>query len=175
MIRLANTKDAQAILNIYKEYFSTPITFEYNVPSIEEFTKRIEDVLKEYPYYVYEEDGKILGYAYAHKFKERTAYGWDAEISIYIDKNYQSRGLGKALCLKLLETLKAQNVVNVYSVISVPNEKSQKLHESLGFKQIALYEKTGYKLNAWHDIAVYLIRVNPCTVPAKNVIPFVDL
>ena len=154
-IRFAEISDANSLLNIYSQYIETAITFEYALPTKAEFEKRIENILETYPYLVCEEDGKIFGYAYAHKFMDRAAYQWDAELSIYLDKSHVSKGLGKKLSSVLIEILKEQGVRTVYSLITSPNIKSEKLHLSLGFKIVGMYHRTGFKNGGWHDVAIF--------------------
>lgn len=152
-IRFAEEKDSEELLKIYLQYIDTPITFECIPPTENEFAKRIKDIIEEYPYIVCEDEGKIIGYAYAHRYKEREAYQWNAELSIYIDKNFVSVGLGKKMYGVLIDILKLQGVKTVYGAVTLPNEKSEKLHRSLGFEQLGIYHKTGYKCNKWHDVA----------------------
>lgn len=148
--RFATVEDASKILEIYKYYIeNTAITFEYDVPTFVEFEERIKNTLLEYPYIVCEYKNEILGYAYAHKVWMRAAYQWDAELSVYIDKDYTGNGLGKKLYKILIEILKLQNVVNVYGCVTYPNEKSDKLHESFGFKKVGIFENSGYKFGKW--------------------------
>lgn len=148
--RFATVEDASKILEIYKYYIeNTTITFEYDVPTFVEFKERIKNTLLEYPYIVCEYRNEILGYAYAHKVWMRAAYQWDAELSVYIDKDYTGNGLGKKLYKILIEILKLQNVVNVYGCVTYPNEKSDKLHESFGFKKVGIFENSGYKFGKW--------------------------
>lgn len=148
--RFATAEDASKILEIYKYYIeNTTITFEYDVPTFVEFKERIKNTLLEYPYIVCEYKNEILGYAYAHKVWMRAAYQWDAELSVYIDKDYTGNGLGKKLYKILIEILKLQNIVNVYGCVTYPNEKSDKLHESFGFKKVGIFENSGYKFGKW--------------------------
>lgn len=148
--RFATVEDASKILEIYKYYIeNTTITFEYDIPTFVEFKERIKNTLLEYPYIVCEYKNEILGYAYAHKVWMRAAYQWDAELSVYIDKDYTGNGLGKKLYKILIEILKLQNVVNVYGCVTYPNEKSDKLHESFGFKKVGIFENSGYKFGKW--------------------------
>ena len=148
--RFVTAEDASKILEIYKYYIeNTTITFEYDVPTFVEFKERIKNTLLEYPYIVCEYRNEILGYAYAHKVWMRAAYQWDAELSVYIDKDYTGNGLGKKLYKILIEILKLQNVVNVYGCVTYPNEKSDKLHESFGFKKVGIFENSGYKFGKW--------------------------
>ena len=154
-IRLATENDNIDLLKIYEQYIETPITFEYKLPTEEEFKARIKNITKEYPYIVCEEDNKIVGYAYANKFKDREAYSWDAELSIYIDKYYTSKGIGKKFYKILIEILKLQGIKNIYGCVTIPNEKSEKLHKSLGFKMSGVFANTGYKCGNWQDVAYF--------------------
>lgn len=152
-IRLAKIEDAQAILDIYRPYvLNTNITFEYEVPSIDEFKSRIEQTLKKYPYLVAVEKNKIVGYAYAGSYKNRAAYDWGCELSIYVDENYHHQGIGKKLYDKLIQLLKEMNYQILYACITYPNDKSIAFHKQYGFKQIAYFEKCGYKFNQWADM-----------------------
>jgi phosphinothricin acetyltransferase len=153
-IRLVQEADATEILKIYEPYIKeTAVTFECETPSLSEFRNRIKETSLDYPYIVCVPDGKVIGYAYAHRHMEREAYQWNAELSVYIDKNYFRLGVGKTLYSALIEILRMQNVRNVYGGVASPNEKSEKLHESLGFKKLGIYHSTGYKCGAWHDVA----------------------
>ena len=150
IFRFATEGDAEEILGIYKPYIeNTTITFEYEVPAVEEFRERIRETLEKYPYIVCTYDGKIIGYAYAHRIWSRAAYQWDVELSVYTDGNYAGNGIGKKLYKILIEILKLQNVVNVYALITYPNENSEKMHNYFGFKKIAVFEKSGYKFGKW--------------------------
>ena len=150
--RFATCKDSKALLAIYGQYMDTPITFEYVLPSEKAFAGRIEDISAVYPYLVCEEAGRVVGYAYAHQLFERAAYQWDAELSIYLDKSAVSRGLGKRMYKMLMEILTMQGVKTVYGIVTVPNEKSERLHERCGFRRMGTLENTGYK-DGWHNVA----------------------
>lgn len=152
-VRLATVNDSNEILKIYRQYIDTAITFEHVLPSEVEFEERIKSIISQYPYLVYEEEGNIIGYAYASRYKERSAYQWGAELSIYIDSNFTSKGIGKVLCLKLIELLKLQELRTIYGCVTMPNEKSEKLQLSLGFKKIGIYHNAGYKGDKWRDVA----------------------
>ena len=118
-IRVATKEDAEALLAIYAPYVEkTAITFEYEVPSIEEFRCRIQETLKKYPYLVAEKNGKIVGYAYAGAFHARPAYDWAVETSIYVSRDLRSSGVGSLLYEKLEEYLTAQHVCNVCACIT---------------------------------------------------------
>ena len=162
-IRSAKPQDCAELLKIYGQYIDTPITFEYVLPPCEEFAARITEISADYPYLVCEENGKIVGYAYAHRFKERAAYQWGAELSVYLEKNFTSKGLGKKLYRILEEILKIQNVKTVYGGVTSPNVKSEKLHKSLGFSLAGTYRKTGYKCGQWLDVSWYEKTIAPHT------------
>ena len=153
ILRFAKISDSTDILKIYGQYMDTPITFEYTLPSAEEFTERVRSISAEYPYIVCEDSGRIVGYAYAHRHMERTAYQWNAELSIYIDREYTSGGLGRKLYGALIDILKLQNIHNVYGCVTVPNEKSEGLHTGIGFEYIGIFHNTGYKCGKWHNAA----------------------
>ncbi len=158
-IRPVVTADASRLLEIYSHYVAnTVITFEYDVPSIEEFERRIETTTRKYPYLCIEKDGIIVGYAYAGEFKSRAAYQWDVELSIYIDKDFHKQGLGKVLYVALEQELKRRGFLNLYACIAVPNAKedeyltynSQQFHEHLGFKTVGTFHDCGKKFNRWY-------------------------
>lgn len=152
-IRKATPKDGEVLTAIYKYYVeNTAITFEYVAPTGEEFAQRIAHKSEKYPFIVAEEDGRPVGYAYASEYRERAAYSWDVETSVYVDKNYMGHGIGKILYNALEEILKLQNVVNLYACITYPNERSISMHESMGYKLIGRFHSAGFKLGEWHDV-----------------------
>ena len=129
-IRPANLADAQAIQAIYAPYVEkTAITFEYEVPSVQEFEKRISNTIERYPYLVAEEDGQVLGYAYASTYYARTAYDWTTELSIYLNEDARGRGLGSQLYGALEEELEKRGFLRFLACIAVPNEASIAMHE----------------------------------------------
>lgn len=118
------------------------------------FADRIHRIVQEYPYLVWEDDsGRVLGYAYAHRQMERAAYQWNAELSIYLDRAHTSQGWGKKMYLALMDLLALQGVKTVYGGVTIPNEKSERLHACLGFQRLGTYHNTGYKCGRWHDVA----------------------
>lgn len=151
-IRMAEEKDAAALLDIYRPYIATTVTFEYEVPTVEEFTRRVRHTLEHYPYLLCEENGKVLGYAYAHRARERAAYQWDAELSVYISGDEHGRGIGRALYSALMELVAAQGVRNFYGVITGENTRSIRFHEELGFTLAGVHHRTGYKNGKWLDV-----------------------
>ncbi len=155
MIRLVRPSDAPALLAIYAQSIHTPVTFEYELPTLEEFRGRILDISAHYPYLVLEEGDAVVGYAYAHRLRERAAFGWDAELSVYLDRSAQGRGLGTKLYSVLLELLRRQGVQAVYGCITSPNPASVALHEKLGFRYCGAFHGTGYKDGQWWDVLWY--------------------
>lgn len=155
-LRLIKKTDAEDIYSIYKYYIEhTTITFECKIPSLDEFKNRIMKISKNYAYIVCQINEKVIGYAYASRLRERDAYQWDTELSIYLDKDYTNQKIGNILYSALLDILKLQNIYNVYGVITQPNRRSEKLHEKLGFKEIGVFHKTGNKFNEWLDVIWY--------------------
>ncbi len=152
-IRLANKQDAKQIRDIYKYYVQeTTITFEYDVPSLEEMENRITQTLINYPYYVALVDQKIVGYAYAGVYKNRAAYQWGCELSVYVDHKEHGRGIATHLYDCLIAELKSMRFQKLYACIALPNEKSVSFHQKYGFQQNALFKNTGYKFNQWIDM-----------------------
>lgn len=172
LIRIACAKDAEALLQIYAQYIDTNITFEYELPTVAQFRKRIVDTLTMYPYLVAQEEGRICGYAYAHRIQQREAYQWGAELSIYLDREVQRCGVGTQLYLRLITELKRQGVRSVYGCVATPNPGSERLHEKLGFKRIALFRKAGFKNHAWHDITWFEKEIAEHDCDPAPLIPF---
>ena len=174
--RFATEKDAEAILKIYAPYIEkTAITFEYEVPSLSEFSERIAKIREKYPWIVYEEDGEILGYAYGGPEYTRAAYQWTVETSVYISENARGKAIGIALYEKILDILKKQNFCVCYVLINDDNEASVKLHEKLGFKQNGYRKNCGYKFEKWHSVVFFEKQLNEFSVPPKPVIPINEL
>lgn len=151
-LRFASEADVPALLSIYEQYIPTTVTFEYELPSPAEFARRVAYVSEVYPYLVPEEDGKVLGYAYAHPIAERAAYGWGAELSIYLRPDAAGKGLGKRLYRVLIELLRLQGVHTVYGLVASPNLASEGLHAALGFRVMGVQHSAGYKNGRWIDL-----------------------
>lgn len=160
MIRIATENDAEQLLDIYAYYVkNTVISFEYEVPSVEEFQARIHKTLTKYPYLVSERNGKIIGYAYAGAFKERSAYNWSVETTIYLAHGLQGQGLGKELYLALEKALSLQNILNLNACIGYPTvddeyltKNSAQYHEHLGYHLVGEFTKCGYKFGRWYNM-----------------------
>ena len=160
-IRFADpARDAAGILAVYAPYIrKTAVTFETEVPAPDAFTARVAGICADFPYLVLEVDGELAGYAYAHRQAERAAYAWNAELSIYLAGKWRGKGLGAPLYRLLERLLAMQGYVNLYGVITASNRGSIAMHEKLGYRQIGLHEKTGWKFGQWHDVAWLYKRV----------------
>ncbi len=159
-IRDAKIADAERLLEIYDYYVqNTAISFEYDTPSLDEFTARMEKTMKRYPYLVIEKDGHIEGYAYAGTFKDRAAYDRSCETTIYIDHNVRRSGMGRMLYEALEERLKSIGILNLYACIGYPEiedkyltKNSAQFHEHLGYSKAGVFHKCGYKFGRWYDM-----------------------
>lgn len=152
-LRIAVPDDAAALLAIYKPYVeNTTITFEYDVPTLEDFTARIVHTLERYPYLVALSDGEPVGYAYAGAFKSRAAYDWAVELSVYVKDGVRGRGIGKTLYGALEKLLLRQHVTNLNACITYPSAGSEQFHGKLGYTTVAHFHKCGYKFGKWLDM-----------------------
>jgi len=174
-LRFAVPSDAPTLLSIYQQSIPTTVTFEYELPSQEEFVRRITTMSAVYPYLVLEEDGQVLGYAYAHQIGERTAYRYGAELSIYLDQRQKGRGLGKRLYGVLIHLLRLQGVRTVYGLVASPNPASEALHQTLGFHVMGIQSKAGYKNGQWIDLIWYEMAILPYDETPAPVIPIHQL
>ncbi len=159
-LQIANEDDACELLKIYAPYVQkTAITFEYDIPSVEEFKGRILNTQKKYPYIVAEHDGQIVGYAYAGAFKGRAAYDWAVETSIYVKEDEKRMGIGKKLYAALESILRAQNILNLNACIAYAEKEDEHLtknsvqfHEHLGFRLVGKFNQCGFKFGEWYDM-----------------------
>ena len=175
-IRLARESDAEELLEIYRPYVeTTSITFETEVPTAEEFAGRIRDTLTKFPYLVIEEDGGILGYAYAHPFHQRAAYGWTVESSVYVRQDVRHGHIGSLLYQALMERLERQGVRNVCAVVTVPNGPSVAFHKRMGFTSAGILPNFGYKMGEWHGVEYLYHRLGPTGEPPKPLLPLKEL
>ncbi len=155
-IRIAASTDAEAIRAIYAPYIATSVTFEETVPTPEAFQARTDKVLTTYPYLVAELDGKIVGYAYAHELREREAYQWNAELSVYLAPEAQGHGLGRVLYQALIDACQACGIKVVFGIVTSPNEPSARLHAALGFESAFTWRHAGYTCDQWRDVTWYV-------------------
>lgn len=176
LIRLASAHDAFSILGIYAPYIvNSSYTFETEVPDLNSFKERINLYLQSWPWLVCEVNGIVAGYAYGARHRERIAYQWSVESSIYIHDDHQKAGVATALYASLIEILKLQGFRNVYAVINLPNEKSVGFHEKMGFEYFATFKKVGYKLGKWKDVGWWQLQLNEYSSNPASPIPFSKL
>jgi phosphinothricin acetyltransferase len=162
-IRLAAARDCEQIAGIYAPYvLTTAISFETEPPTADEIRSRVENTLQFMPWLVCDRGGRILGYAYADKYRTRAAYQWSASVSIYVDSSVHRRGVGLGLYTSLFEILKLQGLHNLYAGITLPDVGgSVGFHRSFGFRQIGLEESVGYKFGAWHHVSIWHLLLRP--------------
>ena len=143
-IRLTSTDDADGIRAVYAPFVDTPVTFEEEAPSCEAYRERIAEICEKYPCLVAEEGGRIVGFAYAHELRERIAFQWNAELSVYLAPAAQGRGAGSSLYTALLELLRLTGIKAVYGVVTSPNPASERLHHSFGFPLMGVQPHAGF-------------------------------
>ena len=173
IIRPAELRDVPAMLAVYAPYVeTTAVSFEYAVPSEEEFRARLERVQSFYPWIVAEQQGRVLGYAYASRFHPRAAYDWSVEVSIYLERGERGRGLGRRLYETLEKCLRAQGVLTAYSCIAhapTPDEyldhASIRFHERTGYSRTGTFPACGYKFGRWYGMIWMEKRLVPADAP----------
>lgn len=161
IVERVTEEDAAGLLEIYGPYvLETAISFEYQVPSLEEFRERIRTISAKYPYLkAVDEQGKILGYAYAGTFKSRTAYDWAVETTIYVRRECRGMGVGRQLYESLEQSLKAMGICNLNACIAYTpwedphlTNDSMYFHEKMGYKMVGTFHRCGYKFHTWYDM-----------------------
>lgn len=160
IIKIADEKDAAELLEIYRPYVEkTAVTFEYDVPDVKEFSQRIKNIKQKYPYIKAVSDGKIVGYAYASVFKDRSAYDWSVETSVYVKEDCKKYGIGSLLYEKLEEILSLQGFLNVNACIAYTEKQDENLtndsvyfHKKLGYSLVGEFHKCGYKFGKWYEM-----------------------
>jgi phosphinothricin acetyltransferase len=154
IVRRATTADAAACLAIYRPFVeSTAVSFEAVIPDVEEFAARIEKSLSAWTWLIAERDGRCIGYTYGHAHRERAAYRWSVEVTIYVDSSHRRQGLGRHLYERLFIDLTNLGSCNVYAGVTQPNESSMALHRGVGFEYIGTFRSVGRKFDRWHDVA----------------------
>ena len=167
-IRMASAGDAQAVRAIYAPYVTnTSVTFETEVPSVEDFRGRIERVTSQYPWLIWEEDGAVAGYAYASRHRERAAYLWSVDVSVYVDSRYHRRGIARKLYEALIALLRRQGYRSTFAAVTSPNPASEAFHLSMGFELIGVFENDGFKLGEWHSVTWYRLPLLECIGPPE--------
>lgn len=176
MIRIAAPADAAAIHAIYTPHVLQGMaTFETELPGEAAMRERIAGRLPHYPWIVWEEHGRLLAYAYASRFRERAAYDWIAETSIYVHPDAQRHGIARRLYGTLLDTMRLQGLTQAVGVITLPGTTSVAFHESLGFAAAGVWRQCGWKLGRWWDVGVWQMELQTATLPPPAVTPFAAL
>jgi L-amino acid N-acyltransferase YncA len=176
-VRVADpARDAARVAEIYRPYVEdTIISFEEVAPTADQMADRMRSTLAWTPWLVAEEGGRVVGYAYASRHRERAGYRWSVDISVYLESGAQGRGIGGALYRELLDLLRRQRFVNVYAGITLPNDASVGLHRAIGMEQIGVYDRVGYKFGEWLPVVWFgLVLTQPAEPPAEP-IPFAEL
>lgn len=172
-IRTVRETDAQAIADIYGPVVKTTASsFEQEPPTADDFRQRIAKTLQIYPWLAMEKNGRIAGYAYAARYRERHAWQWSASSSVYIHPDYQRQGVGYALYESLFDILRQQGFYNVFAGATLPNPGSVALHEKIGFQPAGLYKSAGYKLGQWHDVVRWQLILQPHAANPAEPVPF---
>ncbi len=161
-IRLATPKDAAAITAIYTPFVTdTVVTFEKIAPTVAEMAQRIQSTLPQFPYLVWEEQGVVVGYAYAGRAGVRQGFDWSCELSVYLAPAARGKGIGKQLYQALLSLLTAQGYHCAVGRVALPNDSSERLHQALGFAAVGVHEKIGFKRGQWIDLKLYQKQLQP--------------
>lgn len=171
-IRLATPDDTEGIRAVYAPFIDTPVTFEEEVPSPAAYRERIAGICAKYPCLVAERGGRIIGFAYAHELRERIAFQWSAELSVYLAPEAQGRGTGSRLYAALIELLRLMGVKAVYGVVTSPNPASEHLHGSFGFSLMGVQPHAGFTCGAWHDMNWFVREIAPFEDAPEPPTPF---
>ncbi len=174
-IRLANDGDALAIAEIYAPFVTdSAVSFEMEPPDAAEMTKRLHKVLVRTPWLVAEDAGRVIGYAYGTRHRERAAYDWSIEVSAYVRADAQRGGVARTLYEKLFAILAEQGFYSAFAGITLPNAASVGFHQALGFTPIGVFQKIGFKFGVWHDVGWYERALQPYAQPSAPPIPITD-
>jgi phosphinothricin acetyltransferase len=161
-IRLATEADTGQVLAIYAPFCrESPVSFELEPPSAEEMRRRVVSTMASFPWLVLDHGGEVRGYVYARPFRDRPAYRWSTEVTVYVRDGRRRGGVGRALYVSLFRVLALQGYCNVYAGITLPNPASVGLHEALGFRPVGVYEGCGYKSGTWHDVGFWQLALRP--------------
>lgn len=175
-IRPATVQDVPRILEIYGPYVkNTACSFEYDVPTEQEFTRRFLEITAQFPWLVWEEVGMVFGYAYGSRPFERAAYQWCAEASVYLCPEACRKGIGTKLYAALEELLQQQGYRKVYAIITEANQNSIAFHRAAGYRHTATMPDCGYKFGKWYGIVWMEKELSPQSTPPRRPIPAHEL
>lgn len=161
MVRQFTIDDIPALLDIYNHYVSnTVVTFDIEPLSISTFEAKVNRINAEYPFFVFEDNQGILGFAYASRFRPKPAYNFTVESTVYVKQDAHGKGIGSRLYEALLTALQQTDTHTVIGALTIPNEASVKLHEKFGFKEVALLKEVGLKFGKWHDVGMYQLKLS---------------
>lgn len=175
-VKLAKDLHIAEILEIYTPYIAgSTVTFESEKPTIAQFEQRLKGYKQYFPWLVAEEGGSVAGYAYASRYRDRAAYQWVAEVSIYLHQDFKGKGIARTLYRALFDILKLQGIKKLYAVITIPNKESVGFHEKMGFKWFATFKNVGYKQGKWCDVGWWELPLKESVDAPANPIWFPDL
>jgi phosphinothricin acetyltransferase len=175
-IRAATSKDARQVLDIYAPFCTdSAVSFEVEAPALDEMRRRIDRTLARFPWLVAERERQVLGFAYASEHRERAAYRWAVDATVYVKAGDRRAGVGRRLYTELFAILSRQGYINVFAGIALPNPASVGLHESLGFVLIGVYRAVGYKLGGWHDVGWWQLVLRAAPARPDEPVPFAQI
>lgn len=171
-VRVATAGDAAAVAAIYEPYvLHTAVSFEETPPPPDEMASRIAGTLRTHPFLVFEQDGLVVGYAYAGPHGARPAYRWSANVSVYVSDGVHRQGVGRHLYTVLIDLLRSQGMHSLFAGIALPNDESVGLHEALGFAHLGTYREVGFKFGRWHDVGYWRLGLR-AGAPTREPQPF---
>jgi len=174
-LRPASPDDASHLLEIYRSYVTdTAVSFETELPSVDAFAERIRHITDFFPWLVCVVDGKIAGYAYASRHRERGAYQWSADLSVYISESYHRCGMASALYTALCDLLRMQGLRTVYAGVTSSNPVSKAFHRRFGFRTVGTYKNVGFKQGKWWDVTWFDLPLAKYDTPPAPPVPFAD-
>lgn len=183
MIRIATEADSAALAEIYGWYVEhTAVSFEYEAPTAQEFAGRIREILLTHPFFVFEENGVLLGYAYAHPLIRRKACDWAVEVSIYIHRDARGKGIGRALYVALEKILRKQNVCTLEACVASCDREdpyltdgSVRFHTRMGYTQVGKMSDCGYKFGSWYHLLWMEKHIAPRRADMDSFCPFPEM
>lgn len=173
MIRLYEKKDAPELLAIYTHYVQeTVVTFDTKVPTLAAFENKIDQIMETAPCFVCELAGRVVGYAYAAPYRDKGAYQWTKELTVYVDGNYQKQKIGTALYITLVDVLKLQHYRHLVVAITLPNIPSVGFHQRMGFLPVGVFENVGIKFGKGYRVGWYQLSLQDMYEPAQPILPY---